>query len=82
MPHEKALQRNVSNEYQMIVNQYIYIYIYNPKALLIASNSHNHINKFDRKFKLKCKNIFEIFVRFRCREKRKPNVGRGNILWL
>ena len=27
MPHEKALHRNVSNEYQMIARLYIYIYI-------------------------------------------------------
>ena len=39
------------------------------ESLIETSSSHEKIT-------------FEIFVRFRCREKRKPNVGRGNILWL
>ena len=53
MPHEKALHRNVSNEYQMIACLYIYIY-----------------------FEFTCKNIFEIFVRFRSKAEKKTECGK------
>ena len=59
MPHEKALHRNVSNEYQMIACLYIYTNIY-----------------VDRNFEFTCKNIFEIFVRFRSKAEKKTECGK------
>ena len=57
MPHEKALQRNISNKYQMIACLYI-----------------------DRNFKLISKIFSKYLLDFDVKEKRKPNVGKGNIL--
>ena len=57
MPHEKALQRNISNKYQMIACLYI-----------------------DRNFKFTSKIFSKYSIDFDVKEKRKPNVGKGNIL--
>ena len=62
MPHEKALHRNVWNEYQMIACLYIYVYIYTSSL---------HVKIFS-------KYLLDLEVK----QKRKPNVGRGNKLWL
>ena len=42
MPHEKALQRNISNKYQMIFCLFIYIYVY------IDRNSSSHAKMFSK----------------------------------